>query len=795
MAEANENQHNDDQGGNTGLGGNGANNTGSAPATRSSTVVTGGVNSGTTVAGKSNITQSSPTTPGKGGSTGSNGADASQSTYGVNSPDIERLRNPLGVFSSYNYQISLYMLTPAAYSAFINSGRTNISAINIAALSSDNKASQNQQAFLIAQSGGVNRNETRANKLEFDYYIDNLKITNNLQGPANQNATNVTEITFQIVEPYGFNFVSQLRRARDEVVRLSGGKSNGGPGRQIFLLGVRFIGYDKDGNVITGKESFAGRTLDQKGTYNGVFESYYDIFFTGFKYAIDGRSVTYNITATSAAPNVGFGIKYGRVDNGVELQGETVGEMFNNLIEKLNKTSETVNTNPNVYSVVFRDDAEKIKNAKMITKSNPNVKQKAPSTADKTAQVNDKTAAKSAPNPKLKIFSVPRDSSILQIVDQIIAESSYLQDALTVLKKSTEEQQTALKEGTQVKPTNNQQVSWYNISTKITPRGWDEKRNDFAWDIQYIIGKYDTPLILSPYFATLPYYYGPVKRYDYWYTGKNSEILSYKQDLNYNYFSVNVAGITVVNQATTGPDVAMVPNKTNDQVRTGTLNEGLEAVNSYRTSLYDPGSWAAAKIQILGDPDFLMQDSTDSLETVYKKFYNNNGSINANTGQVFIEISFKEAIDYNIDSGVMNINESIFFYNYPKDVRDQIKGISYQVTKCVSTFNQGKFIQDLELSINTRFETAQNILNKESQRPNTTNSAAGAANPSTKEANEARITLEAGDSLRRFNNPNAAPPSGQATVKTKTGIVADDDSASSRTRMNKIEANTGGREG
>ena len=42
----------------------------------------------------------------------------------------KRLYNPLGNFSSYTYNIALFMVTPEAYDAFILSGRKNINALN-----------------------------------------------------------------------------------------------------------------------------------------------------------------------------------------------------------------------------------------------------------------------------------------------------------------------------------------------------------------------------------------------------------------------------------------------------------------------------------------------------------------------------------------------------------------------------------------------------------------------------------------------------------------------------------------
>ena len=75
-------------------------NTSSTPAAPPTT------NAGTTQAGKSGTPSGQTATPKPG----------------------KRLQNPLGNFSSYTYQISLYMITPDAYDAFIQTGRKNINA-------------------------------------------------------------------------------------------------------------------------------------------------------------------------------------------------------------------------------------------------------------------------------------------------------------------------------------------------------------------------------------------------------------------------------------------------------------------------------------------------------------------------------------------------------------------------------------------------------------------------------------------------------------------------------------------
>jgi hypothetical protein len=77
--------------------------------------------------------------------------------------------NPLSTYSSYTYQLSLYMITPDALDEFNRSGRKDIFMFNGARESVGNESG----AYLIAQSGGINNPVTRAPGFEYDYYIDN----------------------------------------------------------------------------------------------------------------------------------------------------------------------------------------------------------------------------------------------------------------------------------------------------------------------------------------------------------------------------------------------------------------------------------------------------------------------------------------------------------------------------------------------------------------------------------------------------------------------------------------------
>jgi hypothetical protein len=684
----------------------------------------------------------------------------------------KRLQNPLGNFSSYTYQISLYMITPDAYNAFVESGRKNIEAFQ----GIDNS---NKGAFLIAQSGGINNSTSkRAPNFDVDFYIDDLKIKAEITGKETLTSTNIEEITFNIYEPYGFSFLTRLRKALDALnaappsnanaetgvdeegrnvgteVRAedgtlanqrrnpetgelynptvestsgtpntsSGGKTNPlskqlqNPSRQFFILGIRFQGYDKNGNLISSRDQ-SGYNADPTGNANGVYERFYDILIQQLKFKIDGRMVVYNCTAVVPKVSEAMGTKRGIIDNGVTIVGGTVNDAFLGetdgnigMFTKLNNDQKKLKENgtikiPNEFTVTYLGDTDiTIGGASIVSPADLDKLKWKMTDAKTTKDVNVKTEESSAVDNTKRQITIKRGVPILQAIQQIVSQSSFLEKALTKVYTAAEEPDPTGEDSEEVNSDVNT-VSWYNVSPEVINLGWDDLVGDYAYRINYVIQPYSTPIVYSPYVKKTPKYYGPHKRYEYWFTGKNSEIIKYEQTMDNAYFqvAVNPGGSS---QASGGEQqVPTIPNKQQNQPKQGVLNLGREAQNSYMTSLFDPGSYAEAKIHILGDPDFLMTTSASSVQAVYNQFYGPDGyTINPNGGQVFIEINFKEPQDYNNRDGLLSINESILFYLYPDIVKKEIDkrggGISYLVKTVNSTFKGGKFEQELELVIN-----------------------------------------------------------------------------------------------
>ena len=700
----------------------------------------------------------SPGTPGGAGSpgapsTGKNGnapvtkvsptnTNASTPVNPTNQPSTQpvstdkpgkRLKNPLGQFASYTYQISLYMITPDAYDLFINSGRRKINAFKEAGGGGGGGGG----TFLVAQSGGINSTDpNRAPGFQYDYYIDNLQITTQTAAKSGGSSTNISDIKFTITEPFGFSFISNLRRASDALNTYSSslgtpaaGSVPENPSKQFFILGIRFYGYDQAGALVKPDNSFNGEPLDPASSDGSLFEHFYDISITSINFKLDGRMTTYQCEAVQIAPKTAFGVKSGLLISEKTPSGPTVGSVLQKLLDAINQEQQKNKgqsiLEASTYTIVYAPGAEIIRDSSIVSPADLDKSRLPGSTATTTKAANASAESQANnPNTNAKSFSFTAGQPILQCIDQTIKQSNYLRNALTVVYASAKQSDPQKKAPDTITGSNDTPISWYTCSSSVKNGRWDNKQKEWVFDIEYTINVYETPVVDSTYVASTSKYYGPHKRYEYWYTGENSEIISYEQSLDNTWFNVVVAGTDTGNSTTAKalPGTSLTgttqssqsPTVKSGQDSTGAIGPGLAAQNSYVTSLYDPGSLAQAELTIMGDPDYLIETSTaSSVNSVYSQFYGTDDfTINANGGQVFIEIDFKEGVDYvssqqfnagtnsQTEAGTFSINDSILFWKYPQSVAPIIQGISYQVISVDHTFKGGSFKQHLSCVIN-----------------------------------------------------------------------------------------------
>ena len=661
--------------------------------------------SGSTVPAKDSLSPgeslvSGTTTP-NAGTTTAGKAGTSPST-GASSIIGKRTYNPLGDFSSYTYKIGLYMLNAADFNSYMSGDYTKVSGFK-----------------LIAQSGGVTTSldSPRAPGFDLDLYIDDLEIGTLITSKETLSATNSTEFKFKIYEPYGFSFPHTLVKAQTAAAakKATSGGTNANAQvvalKENFLLTIKFYGYDKNGKLITSTD-YPQADVTKSDTQS-VFERGFPIKIKDFKFKLENKVTVYSITAVQVTEQVAKGVNFGTLPTNLTLAGETIQDVLVGagqettkktiwgMVQGLNSLEKAsvdngFKTYPNEYAIEF-EKGTAIGDARLVPKEYY-VKERAPFNSIQSVDgSNERTAWKNRLgniDKEIRTIELQAGTPIIQAIDKVITQSEYLKNMMTAVDKEID-QPVKDTDSTVDKNPNPKTLSWYNISNtvKINSEQRDPKTNDYAYKITYKIQEYQIPYIRSLYTSKTSSYYGPHKKYNYWYTGQNSEILSYEQDFNLLY---NVDAASSSEAATKNLQSATVSQKSGMNTDSDNSKSGTnDVINSVKSFLYSPKDLLNFKLKILGDPDYLMPSVGLAGTNGLQKWYGDNFSINPNSGQVFIEIYFEQAEDYSNTSGLLVPNGDIQFMNYPKELKSKIKGMVYMLSKVTSTFSKGKFEQSL----------------------------------------------------------------------------------------------------
>ena len=618
---------------------------------------------GSTVSGKA----------GSGENTGSNSASNSDA----------RMDNPLSKFSSYTYRITMYIMDAKSYASYVMGDESASSKFKI-----------------IAQSGGVNENtQDRVNGIPYDLFIDNLTIQTLTATQSTFIPSNSYKFNFQVFEPYGFSFSTQLVKAALEFQKDNPNSKDVITAlRQHYMLEIKFYGYDGKGNLVTDVE--------------GVYKRTFPIMITKFNFKLDNKVVTYNIEATLTNEQIGKSMRHSTIPQNITIKADTVinaikgaesdsGQpgKIQGLMQELNNIQQKLLENDdvdyaNVYEVEFAqpDIGESQLVGEWYLKENSPMTPVKNSTGSNVSTAATQNSNKIDKN--IRAISFTTGTSIIAAIDQIISQSKYIEDAVTEHPR----EEVISPDGTDVTVDQKEpkKLKWYNVTPHVQPGEWDYKRNDWHYTIKYVIQEYEIPYVRSLYIKELPPYPGPHKRYKYWLTGQNTEIISYDQDYNLLYFTAAALSSDVKTPTNSVNNTAPISHQPGQNANpTSKLPGWFEIINSVKTFLYSPGDQLKARIKILGDPDYLMTATGGAVEVITKKRYGNDYSINPNSGQVFIEVDFKEGVDYNTSTGLLEINDDIKFWDYP-DSMSEVEGMAFQVIQVTSNFSRGTFTQELK---------------------------------------------------------------------------------------------------
>ena len=671
------------------------------------------------------------------------------------------LPNPLSLYATYNYVLGIAVLTDED--------------LNFP----DKSYLAGKRLPLICKTAGADPNN-RINTVygKFEFYIDNLRLESNIGFLGNKN-TNITNMSFDIIEPYSMGiFMLVLQQAAYE----SGHKNwRDAP----FLLTIEFKGNTQNGQLVTVPNA----------------TRYIPFKFQGMQVKATQAGTQYNITAFAQQTSA-LTTQHASLKNDTAIKGKTVQEALQTGPKSLQAV---VNARLQQYKsdgiVAVADEVLILFPQDVASDSNPaanenNKESSAKATVDPKADATTSLLSKlgvtrsnvnqtliqsngqcnelgkaslgfsierkgDAPvsddnvvydeksgsylRANLKIdykesnFKFSQDTDIPSAINQILIASSYPSQALDPTKLD--------KYGMR---------DWWRIDTQTYNISSDDNMSKVGTKPKLIVyrvvpykahsSKITSPNVKAPGFNQITA--DIIKKYDYIYTGKNTEVLKFDIDFSTNFSTVMSAdnfkrsqdvqqqsqlGGQLSNLGNVGNlgslgnigaflgsfldalsflkplidgnlpsvDLGVTPtqvkftgtNTTTDKNGGGGIEtEATRAARVFHDAITNSLDMVMLDMEILGDPFWIAQSGQGnytSKPTQYKDL-NADGTVNYQNGEVDILVNFRTPIDINQGTGLYD------FGGKSKSAPViQFSGL-YMVQTVTHVFNQGRFVQTLK---------------------------------------------------------------------------------------------------
>lgn len=639
--------------------------------------------------------------------------------------------NPLAGLASQTYTISIYLMDKDEFKQF---------------LFTDKKTLPTQQ--LLMSSGGAPIGQ-RNKYFDLDFYPENLEFKAMIGTQATGSPSNVVTMSFEVLEPQGITFLQRLRQA---VWDHTGDQSNT-INAQNYLMVIRFFGYDEQGNLVT-KQSKRQKTgtgsEEQTSDPNALVEKFIPFQIANINYKISTEAVNYNLKCVIPQLNVGYSTARGTIPFNFQLTATDVQSLLNGdselapitpivttrttggppnqnrvvnetisaqqqragkiglkgrtvvsgLADALNKHQQALCSGKKAFLfpdryIIELEDVPGLKDAKMrkeglVSKKNTNMK----TDSDPNQKLNQKKQSFDADS---RNFSVSAGTQIVQLIDQVMKNSTYV----------TAQQTIQFDEITNKEITNPavRTVQWYKISQTATPIQWDENRGDYNYEIKYRVSRYQINSPRSEYFPAAMYR-GVHKLYEYWFTGKNTELLNFEIDVNTNY--LQPIGNDGKNKSVKG-NARFAEKKffqaTAEESTQGGEGQSTMPAAQLASRLYGPADVAKCDFEIVGDPDWITQSevfySTSNLAP-----FEPDGSVNTGASEVLAEIRFNRVVDYDLATGLTPVfKNNMAQSNITGETNLAEEALVFNIIEVRNMFKAGKFTQTLK-GVARDFDTA-----------------------------------------------------------------------------------------
>ena len=310
-------------------------------------------------------------------------------------------------------------------------------------------------------------------------------------------------------------------------------------------------------------------------------------------------------------------------------------------------------------------------------------------------------------------FAVSAGTSILQVIDMVMRNSEYITSQVKD-PQNTKPQELAEKEG---KP-----LWWYKVVPSVEVGPYDYAMNKFSTITTYHIlpyRVYDSKHPNGPSVAPQ----GSIKKYNYSYTGKNTDILDFQIDFDTLFYTAITAGSAKWESAQIAKaeqqkdDASKVASESqpaaaelvNRQMRivstlpqsagAGGTQNGVKPVLAadIQKSQYSNsrGDMLNLKLKIIGDPELIKQDDiyTNPAQGGYADQSRStgvmdNGSVVMDSGEILAQVEFKTIVDMDETTGVPRKD---------KYAENAVFTGLYRMLTVENTFQNGKFEQTIDM--------------------------------------------------------------------------------------------------
>ena len=619
---------------------------------------------------------------------------------------------------------------------------------------------------IICKTGGADpNNRVKTAYGQFEFYLDNLSFES-IIGLATAKTTSVTTVQFDIFEPYSIGtFILALQTAAYEA-KFENFRD------APFLLTIEFRGNTEQGSI--SNIPFAARHIPIRLTTVSMKGSEQGCRYNVMAYATQGQA----LTAQYANLKTDTTIKGKTVQEVLQTGDQSLQVVVNKKLEEY-VNNKTVKIADKVVILFPKEEAlpsgqvaaagggsDKKSSAistpqqitsdsgaifkklgisdKTLTQSAGTVnelgiadmgwglaRKSDPAGASEALTVSEDgntwTRGKMVANPKEGVLKFSQDMDIPSVINQVLLTSSYPEKALAA---------------SGLKPNTGMRV-WWRVDTQVYIINSAEnlpKNGTYPRIIVYRVVEYDAHS--SKFTATNTKAPGfdnlkkqVCKRYDYIYTGKNTEVIKFNIDFSIGFANrmaadkfrnsqdVTATGAKATEQKEDQKDIKVTtdgekPSNQSGALATQTKNDLLDtffdtlggggqeteanrAARVFHDAITKGKDMLVLDLEIWGDPYWIVNSGMGNYTAKPVKGIkdlNKDGSVNWQTSEVDIWVYFRSPLDINQTTGMYDFKSP----NHVEDMTLSSKagptiGFSglYCVTLVKNNFNKGQFRQTL----------------------------------------------------------------------------------------------------